>query len=1158
MRPLFPTFRRLLAWSNHRQAWHERGAVILLGAAAAGLGWYGNLLPTVWSIALWIALLAAVTLLARAGWFHLFGPLLGYDLVRTIRRSHIVLWRIVYTLFLFVLLLCLYMLFFYDTRDGFKGLWTGLSVRRSDLIAFAADFSYGFMVMQLVTVFVLTPAYTAGAVAEEKERGTLEGMLITDLGSREIVLGMLVSRLGILLLIVLGGLPILAALQFLGGIDPNIILATFAATGLSLVGLAGVSMLCSVYARRTRQAIIQSYLVVLGYLILSALSELLLLPGLGLAKFPSTGVWKSPITVTSLVNALNAGNIVTVGWKFVNDLKLANALRGYAWFHGLLAAGCILWATLRLRHLALRERTPATRGRFAGSLRDGLGIGNYPMLWKALVVDTRGRRGPLGLLLAGLLIAGLIWPALQVVYYFGRTAPASPEDPLSNLLNLWIRGAGALIGCFLLLGVAVRASGGISGERERQTLDGLLATTLTNREILFSKWLGSMVNDRWPWFWLGLVFGIGLATQALHPLAIGYFALAWLVYAALLTGLGLWFSVAARNSRRALMGTLVSCFLGMVFFMLGAYDLAEGWLSASDAYSLLPPQTLAFLAFSPIDYQEWSTNSLKIRVIIYPLALAVCACAALTLWFLVQIRFRHLTGRELLPDEQVPVSAVDAPPSNGVTKHRKALVARVLISIFTLLPWRSLPRTFLRVSLMSLPLIALVGWYFHLAAQRESALQEALAEMDRQDEYWRRQYIQRSQPQLPDAQRSAQRILDQAPWIPWEVFGNERMQRARYDQELNVRLEADSIADIKAALDRYHKFLDEARGLAEMPNANFGLREVGNYNTGLWQKLSQRVNNLSTLLWFDILLRLHSSDPDGALTSCRARINLARSQGDESAFVALGMRLQIVESTISLIERTLAQGEPSDQALAALQDLLTDEASRPLFFARLRAKWALTDHSLMEEFLLPELRRLPQHPVRVPSPDGLATLLESSTTNCRMENLRIYRQLLAAAKLPPLERSVRFVQLAANLQANPAGPFSPRGSLFDPRWELTAQENWEARITCIIVALAAERYRRQHGTWPASLSDLVPALLPALPIDPLDGQPLRYRRLRDGVVIYSVGPDGIDNGGNLPQLGLVVMGAGGMGRPGGIDVGIRLWDPAQRRLPPSVRKRSPR
>jgi len=42
------------------------------------------------------------------------------------------------------------------------------------------------------------------------------------------------------------------------------------------------------------------------------------------------------------------------------------------------------------------------------------------------------------------------------------------------------------------------------------------------------------------------------------------------------------------------------------------------------------------------------------------------------------------------------------------------------------------------------------------------------------------------------------------------------------------------------------------------------------------------------------------------------------------------------------------------------------------------------------------------------------------------------------------------------------------------------------------------------------LSDAVDALLP---VDPFTGQPLRFRKLETGYVVYSVGENGVDDGG---------------------------------------------
>jgi hypothetical protein len=63
-------------------------------------------------------------------------------------------------------------------------------------------------------------------------------------------------------------------------------------------------------------------------------------------------------------------------------------------------------------------------------------------------------------------------------------------------------------------------------------------------------------------------------------------------------------------------------------------------------------------------------------------------------------------------------------------------------------------------------------------------------------------------------------------------------------------------------------------------------------------------------------------------------------------------------------------------------------------------------------------------------------------------------------------------------------------------------------------ALAIERYRLANKDHlPATLQELVPAYLDAVPADPFDGRPIRYNRLPKGYLIYSVGEDGVDNGG---------------------------------------------
>jgi hypothetical protein len=73
----------------------------------------------------------------------------------------------------------------------------------------------------------------------------------------------------------------------------------------------------------------------------------------------------------------------------------------------------------------------------------------------------------------------------------------------------------------------------------------------------------------------------------------------------------------------------------------------------------------------------------------------------------------------------------------------------------------------------------------------------------------------------------------------------------------------------------------------------------------------------------------------------------------------------------------------------------------------------------------------------------------------------------------------------------------------------------ETAKNTIITAIALKRYQLKHGSYPPELSSLVPEFVPKVPLDPVDGQPLRYRRNADGTfLLYSVGENGKDDGGN--------------------------------------------
>ena len=148
------------------------------------------------------------------------GPVLWYDMIRTARRWQFLAARMGYGL----VLAGAWFFFLTDFLSRFSNVWSeGLPP------ALIAELVWGFfivyMVIQLLAMVVVPPVYTAGAITEEKETGTLQYLFVTDLSSGDIVLGKLFSRLLNLGLFLLTGLPILSLIQLLGGLPTDLLWA---------------------------------------------------------------------------------------------------------------------------------------------------------------------------------------------------------------------------------------------------------------------------------------------------------------------------------------------------------------------------------------------------------------------------------------------------------------------------------------------------------------------------------------------------------------------------------------------------------------------------------------------------------------------------------------------------------------------------------------------------------------------------------------------------------------------------------------------------------------------------------------------------------------------------------------------------------------------
>lgn len=122
----------------------------------------------------------------------------------------------------------------------------------------------------------------------------------------------------------------------------------------------------------------------------------------------------------------------------------------------------------------------------------------------------------------------------------------------------------------------------------------------------------------------------------------------------------------------------------------------------------------------------------------------------------------------------------------------------------------------------------------------------------------------------------------------------------------------------------------------------------------------------------------------------------------------------------------------------------------------------------------------------------------------RLAALRAGFEIHEILKQSPLSRKERFRHIEESLREG------------YPAYFVYIYNAWaiaHTRQAALLTAIAVEKFRLRVGRLPERLDELVPLELAQVPPDPVDDQPLRYRKLERGYVVYGLGGDGEDGGG---------------------------------------------
>ena len=419
-----------------------------------------------------------------------------------------------------------------------------LVITGSQSITTAGDTArFGATLMRILAPLQLTLAMLAAAmtsavsVSAEKDRRTLELLLVSRLTDTQLVVGKLAGSLVRVLLLLLAAVPMFALAGLFGGITPAQLARVFIVTAAAALAAASIATTVAFWKETTFQTLAITAFALVAWIAAGEIAA-------GAAG-PAAGAAVSP--PRALFAALGPAG----GRTYLPFLATSAGL--------IAAANLIGISQVRRWNVALeRRREPAEAAGAAGRpKREPRVVWENPILWREICTKAHGRR---------IVFVRIAWFLLFAAAVAGIATEA--RSPRPDRLTVAI----AVIPMALasLLAVTALAVTSITTERDRGAFDVLLVTDLEPKEFVWGKLLGVLAVAReivlLPLLLCGaLVFaGIASVENGIY-LAVG---MAILLFFAAVLGLHVGLSYPA--SRRAIavaLGTVAFLFVGVATAM---------------------------------------------------------------------------------------------------------------------------------------------------------------------------------------------------------------------------------------------------------------------------------------------------------------------------------------------------------------------------------------------------------------------------------------------------------------------------------------------------------------------------------------------------------------------------------------------------------------
>ncbi len=358
-----------------------------------------------------------------------------------------------------------------------------------------------------------------------------------------------------------------------------------------------------------------------------------------------------------------------------------------------------------------------------------------------------------------------------------------------------------------------------------------------------------------------------------------------------------------------------------------------------------------------------------------------------------------------------------------------------------------------------------------------------------------------------------------------------------------VRNEADhstnSWKEIEEALAKENGALKLFQQIIDRPSLNFDL----NYDPRLEKTQSthlERLRKAVQRLAAAALCDLHRGDPASAAIDLRAILALIKGTQDERLAITQRFRMTIAGIAMATTWELLQSPHATEAELVEVQHAWMQVEFREAAENALAMERAMSEATIggsrksrlnqRLDFITGQTadwtgklelqgRQLAwrfwwSYPDELQSLKGYQVLLQNlrfvQTNYAFRATLFAQRSQLAELGINTLTRAAWWE--AGALNENLRTIFSRSVQTFSA--DLDELEKAEIARQMALSALAVKRYQLRHAAYPPELAALVPEFLPSVPRDPVDGKPLRYQSIGKTFLLYSVGNDGVDNGGD--------------------------------------------